>query len=95
MPSEKFQELLCIYVQRQLWQEVYVLLLLRALKSTNLTYLSHRLACISYPFQTGRQGAKNVLQLEIKICNIWESPCQNYLTHLCQGVPKKLRMVSF
>jgi len=94
MPSENFQELLCIYIQRQLWQEVYVLLLLRALKSTNLTYLSHRLACISYPFQTGQQGAKNVLQLEIKI---WESPCQKlklFNSFVRRGA-EKLRMVSF
>lgn len=34
--------------------------------STILTYFSHWLACIRYLFCTGWQGAKNVLQLEIK-----------------------------
>ena len=30
-----------------------------------------------YLFQTGWHGAKNVLQLDIKLCNIWESPWWN------------------
>ena len=34
--------------------------------STDLTYFSHWLACIRYLFCTGRQGAKSVLQSEIK-----------------------------
>jgi len=34
------------------------------------------MACI-YSTETGRYGAEIVLQVEIKLCNIWESSCQN------------------
>ena len=41
----------------------------------NFTYLSHWLACIS--FKQDDNIAENVLQLEIKLCNIQEFPCRN------------------
>jgi len=74
IPTEK---ILCIYIQWQLWQEICELCSLEPLNRTILAYLSHWLACISYLFWTGQQGAGNMLQLKIKCCNIWESPCQN------------------
>ena len=43
----------------------------------DFTYLSHWLSCIS--FEQDGNCAKNELQLEIKLCNIWEFqfPCRN------------------
>ena len=39
-----------------------------------ITCPSHWLACIS---QTGWHGGRKCANLEIKLCNIWESPCWN------------------
>ena len=52
---------------------------LELLNSTDLTYLSLSLACRSYMyrFRMGRHGAENVIQSEIKLCDIWESFCWN------------------